>query len=286
MRGWVAAFILLLVEFEAFAQAEQCGRIVSLAPSVTETLYALELGSKIEGVTRYCRYPLEAQSKTKIGGFLDPNYELILFLKPDLVVLLAEQADQERYLKQLGVTTLMLDHRSIKGIIQSLGAIGSLCGQPKRAAALAADLTARVAAVRKENEGKPPKKVLIAIGGNEYDGVLSNLFISGRDGYYDEMIKIAGGSNVYAGSTASLPSVSQEGLIALDPEVVIQIGSETDGVRVDPVEIKKAWAKLDMVRAVKEKQVYVLNDDYASIPGPRFIMLLEKINDLLHRRAA
>ena len=125
-------------------------------------------------------------------------------------------------------------------------------------------------------------RVLIAIGGNAQDGVLSNLFISGRDGYYDVLLKIAGGTNVYTGQTISLPSISEEGIIALNPDVIIQIGSKDDGVKVDAVEIKKAWEKLTSVSAVQFNRIYVFNDDFASIPGPRFVELLEKMARTLH----
>lgn len=261
---------------------DPCDRIVSLAPSITELLFALDLGNKIVGDTKYCRYPEAAQKITKIGGFLDPNYEVIASLKPTLILTLAEQEDSKQYLQRLGLNTVRIDHRSVAGILDSISKVGALCKIESKSSKLAEDINSRVNAVKLHSLRTQNVRVLIAIGGNAQDGVLSNLFISGRDGYYDVLLKIAGGTNVYTGQTISLPSISEEGIIALNPDVIIQIGSKDDGVKVDAVEIKKAWEKLTSVSAVQFNRIYVFNDDFASIPGPRFVELLEKMARTLH----
>src|SRR5690606_17941429 len=88
-----------------------CARIVSLAPSITETIYDLSLGSNLVGVTRFCKYPKEATLLPQIGGLLDPNIEAIVSLRPTLVVVLTEQSDIANRLKQLGLKTISVEHR-------------------------------------------------------------------------------------------------------------------------------------------------------------------------------
>lgn len=282
---FTVAFFLLTDLAQAHSRPAVCARIVSLAPSVTEVLYALELEENLYGVTRYCRYPPEAMKKLNVGGFLDPNNEIILGLKPSLVVTLREQEVERRFLDRLGVTTREVDHKSIEGVLNSITVLGDLCGASARGSALRGELEARVETIRRARASLPRERVLVAIGGNAQDGVLSNLFVSGKDGYYDQMLSIVGGENVYQGVTASLPSVSKEGLIALNPEVIIQIGSENDGVRIAPEAILKAWRGLEMIKAVKTGRIHVLTQDFASIPGPRFIALVEEFAKIVHPEA-
>jgi iron complex transport system substrate-binding protein len=291
MRHWRNTLILygLALALPMCVQAEtvapSCERIVSLSPSVTETLYALGLGEQVTGVTRYCRYPPEAQAKPKIGGFLDPNNEVILSLKPSLVITVGEQEAERNFLTHLGMRTLSVDHKSISGILNSLDVIGERCGKKREAAALRETLEATLHALKEARAHLPRERVLIAVGGNEQDGVLAHLFISGRDGFYDQMLEIVGGENVYHGSTTTLPSLSKEGLIALNPEVIIQIGSESDGVRTDPSAIRRAWQGLEMIKAVRNGRVYVFTQDFASIPGPRFVKILEEFAKVIHPEA-
>jgi len=104
-----------------------CGRIVSLAPSITESLFALGVGDQVVGVTRYCNYPPEARAKEKVGGYQDLNYEAVLALKPDLVVLLPEHDKASQDLENLGLNLLSVDHRSIEGILDSFDVLTGAC---------------------------------------------------------------------------------------------------------------------------------------------------------------
>ena len=220
-----------------------------------------------------------------VGGFFDPNNEIIFSLRPDLVITLGEQEAERRYLANLGVPTLEVNHKSIAGILDSLTTIGEVCRISGAARALRKDLESVVRRMRNARASLPRERVLVAVGGNQYDGMLTHLFVSGRDGYYDEMLEIVGGENVYRGSTAGLPSLSKEGLIALNPQVIIQIGSENDGVRVEPEAIRKAWLGLEMIAAVRNKRVHVFTQDFASVPGPRFVNLLEEFAKVVHPEA-
>lgn len=259
-----------------------CTRIVSLAPSLTELAFALSLGDRVVGVTRYCRFPPEAATRPKIGGFLDPSYESILLLHPDVVFVLKEQAEQERFLKEAGIAVITSEHRSVQGILNSISEISAHCNVVEEGAALRNRLEQRVDAVRKKVADAPRIRTMIAIGGDSEEGLLKNVFISGSDGYYNDILRFAGGENVTHGTTVSFPGISAEGVFALNPDVIIQIMAPPEPIAIDSHKILGAWQSLPMLKAVKSKRVYVVSDDFASIPGPRFVDLLERFAKLLH----
>ena len=110
----------------------QYSRIISLAPNITEILYALGLEDKIIGVTRYCKYPPQATQKKKVGGYLDPNYEIIVAAKPDLVIVFPEQTQPVNHFTRLGIKTLTVEHLSIEDILESIMKIGKSCGAAEK----------------------------------------------------------------------------------------------------------------------------------------------------------
>ena len=109
-------------------------RIISLAPSITEVLFTLNLDDRVVGVTRYCDYPPEALAKDKVGGYFDVNYEAVLALEPDVVIHLTEHEDAQRRLQDLGIETLAVNHSRVKGILQSITTIGDRCGAKEKGA--------------------------------------------------------------------------------------------------------------------------------------------------------
>ena len=280
-----AALVLAYAQTPATAEKvarEGYKRIISLAPSITETLFALGTGDRVAGVTRYCLYPPEARTKEKIGGYYDTNYEAALSLNPDLVILFPEHEKQITDFKSLGVDVMVVDHSDINGILDSIIEIGRAVGAKERAHRLVAALKAGIKRVRKKTENLPRPGVLVSIGRNMGSGDLSDLFISGEDGYYDSMITIAGGMNVYKGRTANFPAVSAEGILRLNPQVIIDVIPDLEKRGWDEKDILKEWQKVGGVDAVKNGRVYVFSGDYTVIPGPRFILTLEKMARAIH----
>ena len=268
--------------YEAGPEIPACKRIVSMAPSLTEVLFALGLGESVVGVTRYCDYPPEAKTKSQVGGFLDPNYEAILSLVPDLVVLLQEQAETEKYLAEMGLSTLPLNHSSVTGIINSIATIGETCGAADKARHLVNDLEARIARVRAKTAELPRARVMVAIGRNLNETSLGNIYISGRDGFYDQLLELAGGTNVYRRRTIALPAISAEGIQNLNPQVIIDIAPAVGQAARQAENPIRAWEFAAGVDAVKNHKVYVFGEGYGVRPGPRFILLLEQMARVLH----
>jgi iron complex transport system substrate-binding protein len=261
-------------------------RIVSLAPSITETLFALGLGDKVVGVTRFCRYPPEAARKTHVGGFLDPNYEVLASLEPDLVFLLPEHENVRAYLDELGVRYEIVHNRSVAEILGTITAIGSYMDCENRADSLVADITARIDAIRfrlqngkKHRESVP--SVLVSVERSAGAGIIQDVYAAGAGTIYDELVTLAGGKNVCGSLNVTYPTLSAEGIITLNPEIIIDLIPRADDVPVDNTIISSDWQSLSLVFAVRSGQVYIVDDDYAFVPGPRFIRFLEDISAMI-----
>jgi iron complex transport system substrate-binding protein len=256
-------------------------RIVSMAPSVTETLCALGLGNRLVGVTKYCKYPAEVQKLPKVGGFLDPNFEAILALKPDLVLLLEEHARSLPGFQKLGLKIKVLCHKNVEGIIESLQTVGGICGVEDRGRRAVVDIQSRLERIRKKTAHAKRPRVLIALD-RIPGGGLVDVYIAGTDGFFDKMIELAGGENVYRGGSVSFPVVSAEGIMRMNPDVIVDLVSGLDQGQLQSEQGKADWQSLVGVEAVKRHRVYAINRDYATVPGPRFIMFVEDLARLLH----
>jgi len=270
---------------EAPGRARGSGRrIVSLAPSVTESLFVLGLGDRVVGVTRFCDYPPDARSKTKVGGYFDPNYEIILSLKPDLVIMLPEHEEQKRQTDRLGIPTLVLNQETVEGILDSITTIGRICGVEEKAATTVRALRERVQRVRSKTKDLPRMRVIVSIGRNIGPGALMSVYLAGRKGFYDEMIELAGGTNAYEGA-AAFPVFSEEGIVRLNPDVVIDVVPDLEEHGWEPAVVRKEWEAVPRVNAVRNGRIYVFGQDYVAVPGPRFILILEEMARLIHPEA-
>ncbi len=255
-------------------------RIVSMAPSVTEMLFALELGDRVVGVTRYCNYPGAAAELPRVGGHLDPNVEAILRLRPDLVALLAEQQDIAEALAKLGVQTLTVSDNSVEQILDAIATLGGRCGAAACAEQLVGDLRTRIRAVRRRTEGLPRPSVLVVIERAVGTGGIEDVYVAGRDVYFEELIAMAGGRNAYRGPAIPYPVVSVEGMIRIAPEVIIDLAAGRAAGRAE--EAMADWERFPQIEAVARGRVYALHADYAVIPGPRFVLLLEALAERIH----
>ncbi|MCF7818436.1 MAG: helical backbone metal receptor [Kiritimatiellales bacterium] len=251
-------------------------RIVSLAPNITETIYALGIEDKLVGDTTYCRYPAAAQSLPKIGGFGSINYEAIVTLHPDLVILHKEyDADKER-LDGLGIPYLETGTYFIADILDTIRDIGKACGAQSRADELVQNLENRIAEIRQVGQtfqsARP--RVLITFGSGETDAIQA----IGPACIHNELLELAGGQNVVEGKLP-FAILSREAVMRLNPDIIIQLAPDMEPV-ADPFE---AWKTLDSVNAVKNHRIHLLTGDYTCIPGPRFIQTLEDFSEIIRQ---
>lgn len=259
-------------------------RIISLAPSITETLFALGLGDDVVGVTRYCDYPPEAQSRTKVAGYYDMSYEAVLGLQPDLIVTFQEERSSEDRFAQLGIKTLRVRHDTIREILESIRAIGAECSRRAEAERLVADLEAQAAAIAAQTRSLPRPRVMISVYRAFGTGGLKEVHVVGKNDYFDELLELAGGVNACQTTAVPYPLITAEGIVQLDPEVILDLAPEWTGRSA--ANLLDDWKGIDRVAAVRDRRVYVLTDSYVARPGPRFVQLLAAMRRCLHPEAA
>lgn len=246
--------------------------IVSLAPSITEILFALGLGDKVAGVTEFCNYPPEAQTKPKVGGYADVSIEKILSLSPDLVLVSSIHMSQVLpELEKLGLTAAVIDAHDIPQVMESILLVGKMTGKEKEAEALVAQMQERINAVAKAVEGKKRPKVFWELS--------SDLWTVGPGSFVHDIIVRAGGENIATGQPYL--QLASEAVISADPEVII-LADHPYGEDAKTVAKRPGW---DKITAVKEGRIVELTQeqvDIVSRPGPRVVDALELVAKILH----
>lgn len=252
---------------------EPAHRIVSLAPSITECLYALGAGDKVNGVTDFCNYPPEARLKQHVGGMINPSIEAVVGLQPDLVVLSMEGNIREdfRRLVSFGIPVFVSNPRTLEGIYSSLHTLGTLTGREDSARSLVAQLKSRERAIRSAAEAKPSVRVLLLVS-------LQPLMCAGRNTFIDELLRTAGGTNLAERARGTYPSYSRENVIADDPEVIIV----TSDILPEGAGLTAMFPEWGQVDAVRSGRVFRLDADVVSRPGPRALDALERLFHILH----
>lgn len=254
-------------------------RIVSTAPSLTETLYALGAGDRVVGVTTWCRYPEEARLKPKIGGYGNASLEAIVALRPDLVVLADGRKDLAERLARFEIPTLAVSLESLRSIEDAIGRIASRLGVPARGAALVAGIEARRAAVSRLVAGRPRPRTLLLLGHSPDD--VGSLFAVGPASFLGEMLEAAGGDNVLGDVRVPYPKVSVEEVIARDPDVILEVVSPPADVDAQGRALR-LWSAYPSLRAVRTGAVRVVVDDTIVQPGPRVGEKIEILAGALH----
>ena len=257
-------------------------RIISMAPNITETLFALGCGDHVAGVTSFCYYPAEAAEKPRIGGFFDPNYEAIIRLKPDMVIILPEHEAVRDYLDSAGIMYRTVHNRTVREILETITVIGTLCGVPNRADSLRSEIESYLDSVQSATSGMPKPRALVSIGRQMGAGTLEDVYVAGKNTIYDELLHMAGGKNAYNGIDIPYPELSVEGIMQLDPEVIFDLATGLEPDAVDMAALKNDWSAARGTSAVDKGRVHVLDGDYATIPGPRIILLIADFAEYLH----
>lgn len=257
-------------------------RIISLAPSITEILFALGLDNRITAVTDYCVYPGAAQDKPSVGGYLDPSLETLVSLRPDLVILLRQHTRLAEQLNALGIETKQVDNSRLPAILESIQIIGDATHTQSAADELLNDMQSRIEAVKTRISGKSRPEVLLSIANYNTGERLNQVYVAGQQDFYNDLLEIAGGRNVYQYQNIAVPAVSREGIMRLNPEVIVDIFPGPDEHSQDLNKVRRLWQQLDVVQAIQNERLYIIEADYATKPGPRVIDLLEELAVLIH----
>ena len=252
-------------------------RVVSLAPNLTEIMFAIGAGGRVVGVTSYDDYPEEVKKLPKVGGFIDPSLEAILALKPDLVVCTPNPGGRNRMdaLSRMGVPVLVLPSYGMKDIFTVIKTLGVLFKKNEPARKLIEDMQGRIARVAEKVKKVRRPKVLLVYGHRP-------IMAAGPGSFGDTMLKLAGGENVLKESKMRYPNVPMEEIIRLMPEVIVDASSSGTGAEMTKEEVEKVWGRWKVLPAVKNRRVHIFNSALWFRPGPRVAQGLEELFSILH----
>lgn len=253
-------------------------RIVSTTPAITETLFALGLGSRVVGVSTYCHFPPEATSRPKIGTYLQPNLEAILRLRPDMVIMerLAPQTIDQ--LKRANIRVEQISTGDLRTNLQMIEDIGRFAGAAEQARALRTRMQAEFDRIRAMPPHANRRKAVFVVG--RAPGRLEGIVAVGKGSYLNELIAIAGGVNVVADSSLSYPKLSLESMIRLQPDIIIDMGDMAETVGISE-EHKRAVEALWKSRRDLKARVHAVASDIFVVPGPRMVDAAHELQRLL-----
>ncbi|MCI0483422.1 MAG: cobalamin-binding protein [candidate division NC10 bacterium] len=282
---WVFSILLWVLPARAATFVDMVGRqvelqkpprrIIPLAPSLTEILFALGAGDSVVGVVDYADYPPEAVRRVRVGGGLDPNLEVIVELRPDLVLIAADanRWDTLIQLEQLQIPVFGVKPVGVEGVLTSIAKVGEAVGRQPQAEGLIAHMRRRIAAVSQKVSVLARPRVLYVVW-------IDPLIVAGGETVIDDLINLAGGANIVR--TAGFPRYSLEELV-IDPPDVILLALDRGGLHHgEALRRLPVWRE---VRPVREGAVRVIDASLTSRPGPRIVDGVELLARLLHPQA-
>jgi len=251
--------------------ARPAQRIVSLAPSLTETLFAISAGDAVAGVTSYCTYPTEATQKPQVGGMINPSLEAIVALTPDLIVLSMEGNVREDFdrLTSLGAAVFVSNPRSLADIRKSIRQLGTLAGRSAEASRLATELAAAEADVVRGVSGPKVRTLLIVS--------IRPLIVAGGHTFLNELLETAGATNLAARFPATYPTLSREAVVSEDPDLLLV----TSEVVADTHLLFEEFPEWTSLQAAQRNRIVRVDADLVSRPGPRSVEALRIIARLV-----
>jgi iron complex transport system substrate-binding protein len=258
-------------------------RIVSAAPAITETLFALGLGDRVVGVTTHCRFPEEARKKPKIGGYLRPSLEAIVALRPDLVIAERSPSNLAAQLAGLKISAVEVDFKTLADILASFQKIAGAAGVPERGVALRNSTTRQMDQIRSRVKSYQLVKMMFVVG--RTPGTLTGIIVVGGSSYLSELMGIAGGVNAFADSTAAYPKVTLEEVLARDPDVILDradMGDQSAATEAQKRAVINLWRAYPMLKAVKRDRVVFGISDIFFVPGPRIVDAAQAFARMLH----
>ena len=257
-----------------FAKRPQ--RVVSLAPSITEMLFALGLDEQIVGVTNFCNYPPAAATKPKIG-YTHPNLESLIALRPDMVAAPSEflRADVLAKLDELKVPVLILQAKTLEDVFAHIHLLGRIFERSSLADAVTRQMRERLEYVSRALQATENLRVLYVLNSQP-------LITVGQESYIHHMIGLAHGTNIAGAASGAYPRLSMETMLERNPEVLIFPVGSVEGV---PEQEQRTWTQWTQVSAVQHGRLHVVSSDALNRPGPRVMEGLEQLAQAIHPEA-
>jgi iron complex transport system substrate-binding protein len=259
-------------------------RIVSTAPSITEALFALGLGTQVVGVSRFCDFPPEVQKLPKVGTYIKPDLEAIARLAPDLVILQGNPTELTNRLKALHISFVEVPHGTLKDVFTGIQIIAAAAWVPERAAPLVRRIQDGLDAIQAKAKALPSPRVLLVV--DRRQGMLTDLVAIGPANYVNQILEISGGTNVLAKpGLPPYPRISLETVLRENPDVILDLSgeqkseAERQAARGASLSL---WQQNGELTAVRNGHVYVGTSNAMLVPGPRTVEAAQILFDYLH----
>jgi iron complex transport system substrate-binding protein len=248
-------------------------RIISLAPSITEILFDLGLNEEIAGVTEFCDYPEAVLSKPRIGGFVNPDIEKIVSLKPDLIIATRDGNRWETIhrLKDLGFSVYVVNPKGFDGVMRTIQNIGEVVVKQDESRRIIRNMLARKENIVRLTQSLPKPKVFFQVGNTPVITV-------GRGTLADDLIRLAGGRSISENESVNYPLYSIETVISKAPEIIIMSSMES---KRDYLNLIKWWQNWNSIPAVKKNAIYVVDSNLVDRPAPRIVEGLEALAKMI-----
>jgi len=264
-------------------RADRPARIISLSPNTTEILAGLGAFDRVVAVSDYCTYPPEVNKLPRVGGWNNPNMEQIASLRPDLVVFADAQAQFVKdKVEALGARTLAVPGRTLEDAYAAIEQTGRATGDEAAARDLAARTRAGVEAVRLATEKLPRRRVLCVV--DRVPGTLRDIYTAAGGSFIAQLVEAAGGEAVSPPSSTGWGKMQKEAVVALDPEVILDLMMHKEGGSFDE-DTLAVWKELPGLRAVREGRVYAVRDETVLHPSQFVADTARKFAELIHPEA-
>lgn len=249
-------------------------RIISLAPSVTEILFALGLNEEIAAVTNYCDYPKAVLNKPRIGGFINPSIEKIVSLKPDLIITTRDGNRWETIhrLSDLGFSVYLIDPMSFYGVTKTIYHVGGMVGREEESKKIVVNMISKKEEIAARTKSLPKPKVFFQIG-------YAPIITVGRETLADDLIRLAGGKSISENELISYPLYSIETILSKAPEVIMISSMDRNK---DYMNLVEKWRNWKSIPAVRMNTIHVIDSNLVDRPTPRIVEGLEALAKMIH----
>ncbi|NIQ02358.1 MAG: ABC transporter substrate-binding protein [Nitrospinaceae bacterium] len=262
------------------ADAPAPRRIVSLSPGITEILFAIGAGDRVVGVTDFCNYPEEATKLPRVGGILNPSFEKLLALQPDLIIHQEANGKIKNFVDRVDIQDLSVSLFNFRDIFQAVREIGDAVQEPEAASHLVDGLQAQLHRYQESLKGIRKKSVLLLLGIT--NAPTRDLYGVGPGTFLGQLLSLAGGKNILEDPDALYPKLSKEFILHRSPEVIIEIGTRTILSEEAQARRKEKWDRFPTLEAVQTGNIHFIGADYLLIPGPRLVKILDRFVQVLH----
>jgi len=258
-------------------------RIISLAPSITNIIFALGKGDELVGVTRYCKYPSKRKIPT-VGGYMDFNAEAMISLDPNIVFLAPEHTEAKKALDNTHIKYVEVKIDSFDDITKTIKIIGDTLNATEKANELINTFNTEIANIEKRKPARSPK-VMVCLDRKYNTKELGKIYITGKSGIYARAISVAGGKNAYNIDKIETPIISSEGVMKLNPDIIIDVVPDYNNeFTYTEKQIKDDWNAFPSVNAVKNNRLYVLSGTEISVPDQNFYKVVLKLEKIIKQK--